>query len=65
MEWKWIFGVTAIVCFTALQIAAWYLGIDGQVFAFTTSAIAGLLTFLTGVNLTEGYYRNKIMKEKP
>jgi len=40
MEDKTIIGMTALVCLTGLQLAAWYMGHDGMVFA-TTSAIFG------------------------
>jgi uncharacterized membrane protein YjjP (DUF1212 family) len=54
---KYTFGAIGIICFVALQIVAWILGYDGQVFTFSTSAISGILMFLTGVNLTEQYYK--------
>jgi hypothetical protein len=38
---------------TGLQIAAWFLGKDGAMFALTSAVLAGLFGFGTGIALSK------------
>ena len=48
MEDKNIIAMVAIVCVTALQVAAWVCGFNGQVFAFTSLIIGGVVGSILG-----------------
>ena len=48
MEDKTIVAIVAIVCVTALQVAAWVCGFNGQVFAFTSLIIGGVVGSILG-----------------
>lgn len=43
MDEKFIFGMFTVSIVTIIQLVAWYLGYNGQVFAFT-SLIIGLIS---------------------
>lgn len=45
---KYMFGAVAIAALVGLQVAAWYFGFNGQVFAMTTSGITAILAFIAG-----------------
>jgi hypothetical protein len=51
MEIKWVFGFFCIAALTIIQLEAFVLGIDGQIFTATSSIIAALITFLLGINI--------------
>lgn len=52
MEPKYLFGSICVIILGVIQISAFILGVDGQVLAFTTAGITGLITFLLGINIT-------------
>ena len=51
MEPKWIFGIVCVIVLGAIQVSAFILGIDGQVFAGTTGTITAIIGFLLGWNI--------------
>ena len=51
MEIKWFFGFFCVGALTVIQLGAFVLGIDGQIFTATSSIITALITFLLGINI--------------
>jgi hypothetical protein len=58
MQDRTILAIVAIICVTLIQIVAWYLGFNGQITTFVTSAITAILGFFTGINLSESVRKN-------
>lgn len=50
IEGKHIFGIVAIICITAIQISAFFLGHDGQIFTFCSMAIAAVVGAVLGIS---------------
>jgi len=48
MNEKCIIGLSGILCVTGLQIAAWIMGFNGQVFALTGAVIGGVVGYFLG-----------------
>lgn len=48
---KYLFAAVAIVSLAGLQVAAWYLGHDGQISMFIFTAIGGIIGFITGLKI--------------
>ena len=60
MEIKWVFGFFCITALTVIQLYAFVLGIDGQIFTATSSIIAALITFLLGLNINQAKQKQYI-----
>ena len=52
MEEKYAIALIIIGCMTVLQISAWIIGANGQVFAFTSLIIGGIAGSLFGFSLS-------------
>ena len=50
---KNLLALIAVLALIILQCAAWTMGFNGQVFAFTSAAIAGIFAWIFG--FTIGY----------
>jgi len=61
MSEKWLFGIVSIIVLGVIQIAAFMLGIDGQLMIITTNAIVGIITFLLGMDVTKTKVLNEII----
>jgi len=53
---KTIIAFTALICLTALQVAAWATGHDGVVFAFTSGVFGAIIGFYFNIRSSiKGY----------
>lgn len=54
MDEKRVYTICIVLILAGLQVVAWLLGFNGQVFIFISMAIAAALGFSTGVNIKAG-----------
>lgn len=52
MEDKSIIVIVALVCLTAIQVTAWFLGFNGQVTVFVSSTITAIIGYVIGAKKT-------------
>ncbi len=52
-ESKLTFAAIVIVCITSIQICAFIFGFNGQVFAFTSLIIGGIVGSIFGFSITK------------
>lgn len=51
MDIKYLFAIITVISVTIIQLMAFALGIDGQVFAATLSVISALIGYILGIKI--------------